>query len=477
MRRSLLTLALGLAIAVAPPCVATAQSVPAADAQSDIAVAQGRRLLEAIAQQDDAAFLSTLHALFPSSKQSDANWLDLRRHWRGFAFHGGVPTGPGQADLQVYDRDREDWVWIAVAVDPAPSNTITRFSIHAGQRPADVPPPPKLAPAALAAAAKQKAAAEAEMDRFSGVLLLSHRGHLVLEESYGLADRERRVPVRSTTKLRIASMGKMFTTVAVLQLAQAGKLDLKAPISRYLPDYPNGEVAAKATVDDLLNHAAGTGDFFGPEFDAQRNELIEPKDYIARFGARSPEFPPGTAQAYSNFGFVVLGRIVEVVSGQPFDRYVEDHIFRPAGMKGSGYVPENVNVPERAVGYSDESGALAPATHYQVYKGTPAGGGYSTGPDLIRFAEALMGGRLLEQTWLDRLTRSGTQLRNGKVSFYDFANRTREGTLVLGHGGAAPGQNGLLHIFPDSGYTVVVLANRDPAVADRIAKFIEDRIP
>ena len=166
-----------------------------------------------------------------------------------------------------------------------------------------------------------------------------------------------------------------------------------------------------------------------------------------------------------------------MVSGRPFDRYVEDHIFRPARMTGSGYLPENVNVPGRAVGYSDESGVLAPATHYQVYKGTPAGGSYSTGPDLIRFAEALMGGRLLEQTWLDRLTKSGTQLQNGKVSFYDFANRTREGTLFLGHGGAAPGQNGMLHIFPDSGYTVVVLANRDPAVADRIAKFIEDRIP
>jgi CubicO group peptidase (beta-lactamase class C family) len=169
---------------------------------------------------------------------------------------------------------------------------------------------------------------------------------------------------------------------------------------------------------------------------------------------------------------------VEVASGQPYDRYVEDHIFKPAGMTGSGYVSETVEVPGRVVGYAEGAGGPEPAKLFQVIRGTPAGGSYSTGPDMIRFADALMGERLLNAAYLEKLTRTGTKLPNGAVGLYDFGgHHTGEGQIYVGHGGAAPGQNGVLHIFPDRGYVVVVLANRDPPAAERLAKFIEGRTP
>lgn len=472
------TVALAASASLRPAFAQPAPAIAAAPASS--AVEQGRRLLDAVTgPQDDASFLRTLHELSPGSKLTDAQWLDARPIWRRFVFHGVESESPTQAALQVYDSGREDWAKILVAVDPAPPHRITLFEVHAGRRPADVPAPPKLAPAALVAATRAEAARAAREDRFSGVVLVSRRGRPILREAYGLADRDRRLPVTLQTKLRIGSMGKMFTTIAVLQLAQSGKLDLSAPIDRYLPDFPNREIAAKATIDELLNHAAGTGDFFDAQFDAHRSEYVDPKDYVARFGGQPALFPPGAAQAYSNFGYIVLGRIVEVVSGQSYDRYVADHIFKPAGMTGSGYLPETQSVPGRAIGYARAAdGGLAPATHFQVWRGTPAGGSYATGPDIMRFADALLAGRLLNEAWLDRLLRTGTKLPNGAVAFYDFAGRRdSEGRAYYGHGGAAPGQNGVLHIFPDSGYAVVVLANRDPPSAERVARFIEDRLP
>ena len=449
----------------------------AAPSNDATAVAQGRRLLRAISELDDAAFLSVLHELYPSSRMTDAQWLDVRPNWRQFAFHGADQVTSTHAELSVFDQGREDWVRISITVDPAAPHAITDFALHAGRRPADVPAPPKLAPAALIAATRATVATEAQADRFSGVVLVSRSGRMLLEQAYGLADRPAQRPMSVDSKLRIGSMGKMFTTVAVLQLAQAGKLDLAAPIGRYLPDYPNREVAATVTIDDLLNHAGGTGDIFGPEFDSNQGVLVDPKDYVALFGPRPALFAAGTQQAYSNFGFMILGRLVEAVSGQTYDRYVQDHIFRPARMTGSGFLPETVQVPGRVTGYTGAPGGLT-ATKNQVFRGTPAGGGYSTGPDLMRFADAVMGGRLLGPAYLARLTTTGTTLPNGVVSLRDFGDHhTGEGLRFLGHGGAAPGQNGVMHIFPDSGYTVVVIANRDPPIAERIAKFIESRIP
>src|SRR6185295_9038901 len=137
------------------------------------------------------------------------------------------------------------------------------------------------------------------------------------------------------------SDNKMFTAVAVLQLVAAGKISLDGKVGDYLPDYPNKEAAERVTVRMLLSHSGGTGDFFGPEFEKNRLKLKHNEDYVALFGNKAPVFEPGTKERYSNFGFVILGSIVQHVSGEDYYDYVRRHIFETAGMTDSGSLPEN----------------------------------------------------------------------------------------------------------------------------------------
>ena len=172
-----------------------------------------------------------------------------------------------------------------------------------------------------------------------------------------MADRERKVPNTLTTRFRIGSMNKMFTAVAILQLAQAGKLKLDDPFGKYLTDYPNKELASKVTLHQLLTHTGGTGDIFGPDFDTHRTELKTLQDYVKLYGNRGPEFPPGSKWVYSNYGFILLGLVVEKVSGQNYYDYVNTHIYDVAGMNNSGSEPEDKMVTNRSVGYTKPPGS------------------------------------------------------------------------------------------------------------------------
>ena len=204
-------------------------------------------------------------------------------------------------------------------------------------------------------------------------MLVARNGTVIYSDAKGLADRENRTPNTLETKFRMGSMNKMFTATAVLQLVQAGKVKLDAPLGTYLTDYPNRDVATKVTIHHLLTHTGGTGDIFGPEFDAHRLELKTLGDYVKLYGARGLEFEPGSKWEYSNYGFLLLGVIVEKVSGQSYYDYVRDHIFKPAGMTGSGSEPEDVAVPGRANGYMQQNGAWVLNTGTLPYRGTSAG--------------------------------------------------------------------------------------------------------
>ncbi|HEX4098684.1 MAG TPA: serine hydrolase domain-containing protein, partial [Caulobacteraceae bacterium] len=153
------------------------------------------------------------------------------------------------------------------------------------------------------------------------------------------------------------------------------------------------------------------------------------------------------------------------------------HIFAPAGMTSTGNLPETTALPRRAVAYMGAGDKLQRADPTLPYRGTPAGGGYSTVGDLLGFADALHAGKLLDAAHLRLLTEGGIPGPDGKLIPYDFAGRTPDGRRVWGHNGGAPGMNGVLSILPDSGYTVVVLANRDPPAADGLGAFIVNRLP
>jgi CubicO group peptidase (beta-lactamase class C family) len=282
-------------------------------------------------------------------------------------------------------------------------------------------------------------------------------------------------------------MNKMFTAVAVLQLAQAGKIKLTDPLGKYLTDYPNKDLASKVTIHHLLTHTGGTGDFFGPEFDKHRLELRTLQDYVKLYGQRSVEFEPGSRWAYSNYGFLLLGVLVEKVSGQSYYDYVAEHVYKPAGMTLTASLAEDEPVPGRSVGYthrrprgpgdSTVPAAWVPNTDTLPYRGTSAGGGYSTVEDFLRFANALESHKLLDAEHTELLTTGIVDTGGGEKYGYGFGERTFGGIHCFGHGGGAPGMNGDLEICPQAGYVVAVLANLDPPAAGRVSEFVLNRLP
>ncbi len=315
---------------------------------------------------------------------------------------------------------------------------------------------------------------------FSGVVLVSARGRPVYLKAMGLADREYATPNTAETQFGIASMGKMFTAVAIAQLAQVGKLDLDAPVGRYLTDYPNPSFARTVTIRQLLTHTGGAGDFMGPVWAARHNQLRAPGDYVALFGLRPPEFTPGTRFSYANYGYVVLGRIVEVVSGQPFDAYLAAHVFGPAGMTRTALTAGAGRDLAWARSYVTGPQGVTPRPKVFDGPATPAGGDYSTASDLLTFALALGDGRLLDAAHAKLLTSvavTGEGDLAGQKFGLGFEDWSAGGVRDIGHSGGGPGQNGALHVIGDGRVVVVVLSNvAPPWRGDKLAAFIAARI-
>ena len=313
-------------------------------------------------------------------------------------------------------------------------------------------------------------AKNAEADKFSGVVLVGRGDKIVFERAAGLADRDKKVAVKGDTRFRLGSMNKMFTTVAILQLMDAGKLALDDPLAKHLPGYPNKELAAKVTIRHLLTHSGGTGDFFGPEWEKDRLTIRTHDDYLKLFGERALAFEPGSKRAYSNYGFILLGAVVEKLSGMSYYDYVDKKVYAPAGMTRTGSLPESTEVEGRAVGYMKGKDGWARNDDTLPWRGMAAGGGYSTASDLLRFARALEAGKLISKEAL----RLATATSDKGLGFFVSG----EGALrTYGHAGGAPGMNGDLKIYPELGVVVVALSNLDPMAAERLSDYYVRRMP
>jgi D-alanyl-D-alanine carboxypeptidase len=326
--------------------------------------------------------------------------------------------------------------------------------------------------------------ARASDDRFSGVLLVVRGGQVVVQEARGFADAERRVPVTLDTSFNLGSANKMFTAVAVAQLAESGKLRFTDTIARHLPDYPNHDAAARVTIHQLLTHTGGFGNFFGPGYEERRDGLLQVRDYLALFAAEPLAFEPGARWEYSNAGFIVLGAIVEKVSGLDYYEYVRRHILEPAGMSGAGFFRKTelpaaaavgltrrermLNAPA-AAGAAPPSGPRRPNTDRLPARGSPAGGAYATAADLLRFANALLDHRLLGRESTQLVLEGKAATPRGKYG-YGFSERTVGDRRVVGHNGGFPGVNAELHILPGTRDVVVVLSNYDPPAAAQLAE-------
>jgi CubicO group peptidase (beta-lactamase class C family) len=310
---------------------------------------------------------------------------------------------------------------------------------------------------------------------FSGAVLLAKNGKVLFQGAAGLADRASHTPNRVETRFNIGSMNKMFTAVAVLQLTQAGRLSLDDTLRTLLPDYPTADVAGSVTVRQLLTHTAGLGDVFDSTYLSSPARYRSLADYLPLFVDRPLLFAPGTKWSYSNAGYVVLGLLVERVSGQPFDDYVRDHVFRPAGMTSTGNYDVADGTSDLAIGYTTRRGlgppvpGTPPSANSAMLprRGSSTGGGYSTVEDLFRFGEALRGHRLLDSTHTAALM-TGAVVEDAAAPEMKYAlgmeELTLNGVRVVGHGGSFPGVSSIFDIYPAQGYTLVVLSNVDNGI-------------
>jgi CubicO group peptidase (beta-lactamase class C family) len=381
----------------------------------------------------------------------------------------------------VQERDSDQFARFVLVVQPEAPHAITRLALSAIPRPAEFPVP-RVGEAELVAALRARLEKDAAADRFAGAVLLARiangEGKALFSDAYGLADRESNVANALDTRFRNGSMNKMFTAVAVLQLVQAGKIALADPVGKYIADYPNRDVATKVTIHHLLSHQGGTGDIFGPEFAARRLTLREHDDYLELYGQRAPAFEPGSRYAYSNYGMVVLGAVIERVTGTSYYDYVEANIYRPAGMTRTGSEPESEPVAGRSVGYMRAPGAggWIRNTDTLPYRGMAAGGGYTTVGDLLKFATALLGNKLLDAEHTALLIGGKVAIGPDRKYAYGFEDARRDGRGAVGHSGGAPGMSGDLRIYPRSGYVVAALSNQGPVPAPAISAFVDLRL-
>jgi len=342
---------------------------------------------------------------------------------------------------------------IVLGVETSPPHLITSIAVEIGGNDEEGPAPEvngRMTPAELSTAVDRFFAERAARDEFSGVVLIAKDGVPVVERAYGYARREEKRPNTPATRFNIGSINKAFTQTAIQQLVAKGKIALTDTIGRIFPDYPNKDTHG-ATVDQLLNHTGGIANIFGPSLDAAAKDTFRSNVYYFNFVAPMPlTFPPGTSRRYCNGCYIVLGAMIEKVSGMAYEDYIAKNIFEPAGMPTAGWFDDTA--ADLAMGYIREGGARRPNRDTRGARGSAAGGGYATAGDLLAFNNALRRGRLL-----DRKTMEGDDARVG-----------------IGIAGGAPGINAVLESAGE--WTVVVVSNFDPPSASQVGPAIASRL-
>jgi D-alanyl-D-alanine carboxypeptidase len=390
-------------------------------------------------------------------KSKPQTWLDLRQVTGDLSVLKLEKNEPNDIVAIVGESLSDDVLRAEYQTDRADPTNIKFGRIAGVDRPDDLAIP-RLSQDAALRALNARVDGLAAQDKFMGVMLIESHGNILLDKAWGYADLQARIPLKVTDKFRLGSMNKMFTATAILQLVANGKLSLDGTVGRYLPDYPNKEIADRVTIRMLLTHVGGTGDIFGDEFDKHRLELKSLADYVKLYGSRAPEFLPGSRTGYSNYGFILLGVIVGTVSGENYYDYVRNHIFVPAGMTDTASLPESASVPGRVNGYMQKAGKWVLNTDTLPWRGTSAGGGYSTLADLLRFAHAMMDGKFLPDDLRDAATRSET-----KDDWYGYGFEVHGTGLAhnYGHTGGAPGMSAEMRVYPKVKTVIIVLSNMD----------------
>lgn len=307
-------------------------------------------------------------------------------------------------------------------------------------------------------------------DRFSGVVLIAKNGKPIFRKAYGLASKRFNVPNKTDTKFNIASLSKIFTKTAIAKLVEQGKLAYDDFVGKHLPDFPS-DIANNVTINHLLTMTSGMSDYWNERFEVSNGKLRSVDDFIRLFIDDPLLFRPGEKRRYSNNGYVVLGKIIEALSGQSYYDYIEENIYKPTGMSNSDHYELDIPVPNLAIGYTKEglkcsqNASRRSNTFLIGIKGSPAGGGYSTVDDLLKFDKALHDNVLLSPKYTSTILLPANAEPGKEPRVATFA-------------GGAPGAAAFYVKYLASGHTVIILSNYDPedaeAVKNKIHNIVEN---
>ncbi len=443
------------------------------------AYARAREVMDVINKADSAAYLHYLQESFaPQLRDAvpagdhTAAYNDVVSRSGRLTLHSARSYTPALPDthavLIVRTGISEQWLAIVLDVEDNPPHKITSLRFDRARTPSDVPKGEQLTDDRIAQELGAYVQRLAKQDAFSGTVLLAKDGKTLLTLAVGQANRDFRAPNTIDTKFNLGSMNKMFTAVAVLQLAEQGKLSLDDKLAKHLDtSWLSQDILDRVTIRQLLSHTSGLGSYFNEVFErTSRSHFRVVNDYKPLVVNETLAFEPGTEQRYSNTGMLIAGAVVEKAGGTDYFDYIRQHVTGPAGMTATDcYQLDKVN-ENLAVGY--ERLSTPTGTEYfnnifaHVFRGGPAGGGYSTVTDLLRFDQALRDGKLLKK---ESLASAWTPIQAAHSFNYGlgfFVEQTPAGRAV-GHGGDFAGISAQFRMYLDSGYTVAVLSNYDGA--------------
>ena len=405
-------------------------------------------------------------------------FLNFSRQTGGIDFHSirtYVPERKEETVVILKDRNFDSWRAFVIKFDKSENYLIDGLQFNIARTPSNVNEP-NLSEKQFIQMTKEIIQRIYKRDIFSGTVLIARGEELLLEHACGEASKRFHVPNNIDTKFNLGSMNKMFTATAIAQLVEKGLLSYQDPISKYVDEsWLPKEITSKITIHHLLTHTSGLGSYFNETYSKGSRELYRTvEDFRPLVKEEKPAFEPGKRFRYSNTGMLLLGVVIESVTGQSYFDCIRKNIYEPAGMKNSDSYEMDYPVENLAIGYSlDRKSEYGWQNNLfkHVIKGGPAGGGFSTVGDLHGFARALQTGKLVSVDSLKTLWKD----HSGENYGYGFGVVQGPNGKVVGHGGGFPGINGQLDIYLDKGYIVAVLSNYDHGaspVAQKISQLL-----
>jgi CubicO group peptidase (beta-lactamase class C family) len=288
---------------------------------------------------------------------------------------------------------------------------------------------------------------------FMGTVLVARGDEILLDKGYGFANLELNVPDTPPTKFRLGSVTKQFTAAAIMLLQERGKINVNDLVKKYMPDAP--AAWDKITIFNILTHTSGIPNYTNfPDYPALQAIPTTPQKLVARFIDKPLDFQPGEKYSYSNSGYIVLGYLVEKLSGETYEKFLQENIFTPLGMNDSGYDSNTAIIPHRAEGYAPGPTGTVNADYTDMTVPFSAGALYSTTEDMLRWEKGLFGGKLLKPESLVMMT---TPFKNNYA--FGLEVRTVNGHKVINHSGGIQGFNTMVSYYPDDKLEVIVLSN------------------